>query len=105
MLLSVEAEQLLLTLNHGLDVDRPTPNLKQVFQGLLRVVNAQIDAFMPVLEQQFAAIFKISIDGVDKRLTEVGQSREQLLFYAFPIPVGDLVDAPFRIEGINEKFV
>src|SRR5262245_53428379 len=56
-----------------------------------------------MLQQKLAAVFEISIGDVNERLTEICQRKEELLFDALPIPVRDLINPAFGIEGISEK--
>ena len=77
----------------------------KILQRVLRIIDPQIDAFMAVVEQQFTAVFEIPVGDVDERLPKVRQGEEQLLFHAFPIAVGDLVDAALRIERVREELV
>src|SRR5262245_58616944 len=103
MFLSVERKELALAFDHGSQMDRSRPHREQVLQGVLSVVQTQIDSFMPVFEQQFAAVLEITVDDINERLAEVGQAKQQLLFDAFPVAVRDLVDAALRIEVIGEE--
>ena len=105
MFFSVKRKQFTLAFDNSLQVHGPGPDREQIFQCVFRVVQAQIDAFVTVFQQQLAAVFVVAVSDVDKRLTEIRQRKQQLFFHALPVPVRDFVDAAFGIEVIGEKLL
>jgi hypothetical protein len=101
----VECEHLGLALDGGFQVDRARPDLVQISDRVFGVIDAEIDPFVAVFEQQFAAILEIGIAYVNERLSEIGEAGQQLLFDALPISIGDLVNTSFGIELIDEESV
>src|ERR1041385_4202410 len=88
MLFSVERKQLSFTFHRGLQVHGTRPQSVEVFQRVLRIVDAQVNTFMPMFQQQFTAILEIAIRNVDEWLPEIRQRKQQFLFHALPVPIG-----------------
>src|SRR5215471_17057206 len=82
---------------------RPRPERVDVLQRVFGVVDSKVDALVPVLEQQFAAILKIAIRDINKRLPEIRQREQQLLLHALPVAISDFVNTALRIELIREE--
>ena len=74
MFFSVEREQLAFAFDQSSQVHRPRPDLIKIFQRVFRVVDSQVDSFVPVFQQQFAAIFEIAVGDVNERLAEIRQT-------------------------------
>ena len=74
----------------GRDGDRALPHADQRGQRLARVVGAQIDAVVLVLEQELAAVSVVRVDDVDERIAEVRELEEQLLLHLLELAALDL---------------
>src|SRR5215831_16202051 len=82
---------------------RTRPKRENVLQRVFSIVDSKVNAFMPVFEQQFAAVFKIAIRDIDERLSEIRQRKQQFLLDALPVAIGDFVNAALRIELVREE--
>src|SRR5215471_14506477 len=103
MFFSVEREQLAFALDNGLQMHRPRPDREQILQRILSIIEAQVNTFVTMIEQQFAAVFEIAVGDIDERLSEIRQREEKLLLDALPVSVGNLVDPALGVELIREK--
>src|SRR6516164_3718491 len=82
---------------------RAGPERVDVLQRVFSVVDTKVDAFMAVLEQQFAAVLVIAVGDIDERLSEIRQREKQFLLHALPVAIGDFVNTALRIELIREE--
>ena len=81
------------------------PDRIQILQRIFRIVDPQVDAFVPMFQQQFTAVFEVAVGDIDERLPEIRQTEKQLLFHAFPVPVGDFVHTALGVELVGEELV
>src|SRR6266850_1702751 len=100
---TIICEQFAFAFHQSPQVYRPCPDRVEILQRIFGVIDTKVNAFMPMIQQQLSPILKIAIGNVDKRLSEVGQRKQQLLFHALPVPVADFVNPPLRIELIGEE--
>src|SRR3989442_107351 len=105
MIAAVEPHQHALSVDAGDDPDRPTPHRLQVHQGVLRVVDAQVDAVVPVREEQLATVLEVAVDHLDDRLAEVGELLQQLLLHLLELAVEDLPAIRLLIEAVDEQLL
>src|SRR5262245_36714177 len=56
-----------------------------------------------MLEQEFAAIFKVGIRYIDERLSKVREREQQFMLHAFPIAIGNLIYAAFCVVCIRKE--
>src|SRR4030095_8230991 len=105
MVFAIESQQLFFSFNDSSEMDGPTPQLEDVFQSVPGVIQSQIRSFMPVVQQELPPVFEIAIGYLNDRLPKVRQSRKEFLLHAFPIGVGDFVNAAVGIKGIDEELV
>src|SRR6516165_12032711 len=61
-------------------VYRSAPQGLQIGQGVHRSVHTQLYSIILVPEQQFAAVFVVSVNYVDERPAVVGQAEQKALF-------------------------
>ena len=61
MFFSIEREQLAFAFDQRLQVHRTGPDRVEILQRVLCIVDAQVDPFMPVVEQQLAAILEVAV--------------------------------------------
>src|SRR5688572_23211969 len=105
MAFTIEAQQFVLTFNHGLDVNGSAPQLENVLESIPRVIEPEIDAIVTVLQHKFPAVFEVAVDNLNNGLPKVRQPREQFLFNALPVSVGDFVPSAFCVVAVDEELV
>ena len=103
MFFTVVCEYLSFAFDPSAQMHRTSPDRIDILQRIFRVIDPKINTLMPMIEQQFPAVFEIAVGNVDKWLSKIGERKQQLLFDALPVPVRDFIDAAFRIELIREK--
>src|SRR5215831_18705923 len=106
MLFSIEGKQFAFTFYGRFQVHGSCPNAEQVLQRIFRVIYAQVNTLMPMLQQQLASVFEIAIRHINEWLAEVREREQQLLLDALPITIRDFIYPAFRVELIcKESFL
>src|SRR5438105_9147311 len=105
MIAAVEPHQHAFSVDAGDDPDRPAPHRLQLHQGVLRVVDAQVDAVVPVREQELAAVLEVAVDHLDDRLAEVGELLQELLLHLLELAVEDLPAVRLLVEAVDEQLL
>src|ERR1051326_6236517 len=103
MFFTVVSEYPSFAFDPGPQMHRTTPDRIDILQRIFRVIDPKIDTLMPMIEQQFPAIFEVAVGNVDKWLSKIGERKQQLLFDALPVPIGNFINAAFRIELVREE--
>src|SRR5262249_39442736 len=95
----VEAHELALAVDLGHEVDRPLPDAVHVGQRVAAVVELEVDALVPVVHEELAAILEVPVDDVDERLPVVGEPEEQLVLHLLELAALDLPISRALVEA------
>src|SRR5436190_16480592 len=87
------------------DAHGPPPHRLQVGQGVLGVIDAEVDAVVPVREQELAPVLEVAVDHLDDRLPEVGELLQQLPLYLLELAVEDLPTVRLLVEAVDEQLL
>src|SRR5712664_3454893 len=87
------------------DAHGPPPHGLQVRQRVLGVIDAEVDAVVPVREQELSAVLEVAVDLLDDRLPEVGELLQQLALHLLELAVEDLPAVRLLVEAVDEQLL
>src|SRR6267378_2361680 len=74
-------------------------------QDALAVIDAEVDAVVPVREQELSAVLEVAVDHLDDRLPEVGELLQQLALHLLELAVEDLPAVRLLVEAVDEQLL
>src|SRR3954452_8918192 len=105
MIVSIERQQAGPPVRDRLDVHGTGPEAVEMTQGVLRMVDAQVDSEVLVQQVQLAAIAVIAVLDPDDRLAEVGQVEEEPLLDLLELAALDLIRVVLVVVLVTEELV
>src|SRR5882672_8969237 len=105
MIAPVVSHQDALAVDAGDDADGPPPHRLQIGQRVLGVIDAEVDAVVPVREQELASILEVAVDHLDDRLAEVGELLQELALHLLELAVEDLPAVRLLVEAVDEQLL
>src|SRR5712664_1238213 len=94
-----------LAVDAGDDAHGPPPHRLQIRQRVLGVIDAEVDAVVPVREQELSPVLEVAVDHLDDRLPEVGELLQQLALHLLELAVEDLPAVRLLVEAVDEQLL